>query len=541
LTSIEAAMTTLSLKGQCASPGFACGVVSVLRQRAAGGQAATTIKTDPAGEAGALRVAITRAAAELTMLAAKAEGEAAEMLGFQIAMLEDDALSEPAWAAIADGAHAAAAWGEAMDAEIAGYDSSDDEYFRARASDLIDLRERVADVLAGAGSTTLPPGSIILADDITPSRFLGSDWHGGAILLRKGSATSHVAMLARARGVPMIVGLKANDLDGRRVLIDAQKALVLVDPSDDDATRFEQRRLAGDARELAAAAFLDRPAVTGDGTRIRTLINVADPSELDHLDPVICDGIGLVRTELLFEGKALPSEDAQTEIYARIVRWADGRPVTFRTLDAGGDKPIAGLTPDGESNPFLGVRGVRLTLSRPDVFLPQLKALARVASLGNVEIMIPMVSLPAEVEAARALLEQACSELAAEGRAHRLPALGVMVEVPATALTLDLFDAAFLSVGSNDLTQYVMAAGRDIAAVASLADPGHEAVLRMIGMVAAHGERTGVKVSLCGDAGGDERLIPLLLARGLRILSMSPRLLASAKQAIAAINLRELT
>jgi phosphotransferase system enzyme I (PtsI) len=532
-------MTTLSLKGQCASPGFASGIVAVMGTRVIDGQAATSITGDPASEADALKAAISRATAELTMLAANSEGEVAEILGFQIAMLEDDALSEPAWAAIAGGKPAATAWGEAMDTEIAGYEASEDEYFRARASDLIDLRERVVDALTGTASTFLPPGSIMLADDITPSRFLSSDWQGGAILLRKGSATSHVAMLARARGVPMIVGLKANDLDGRHVLIDAQQALVLIDPSDDDAMRFEHRRLAGDVRKRAAAAFLDRPAVTSDGTRIKTLINVADPSELDHLDPVICDGIGLVRTELLFEGKALPSEDAQAEIYARIVRWADGRTVTFRTLDAGGDKPIAGLTPDGESNPFLGVRGVRLTLARPDVFLPQLRALARAAALGDVEIMIPMVSLPAELEAVRALLEQACSELAAEGKAYRLPALGMMVEVPATALTLDLFDAAFLSIGSNDLTQYVMAAGRDIVSVSSLADPGHEAVLRMIGMVSAHGEHAGVKVSLCGDAGGDERLIPLLLGKGLRILSMSPRLLASAKQAISAINLGE--
>jgi phosphotransferase system enzyme I (PtsI) len=319
--------------------------------------------------------------------------------------------------------------------------------------------------------------------------------------------------------------------------VDATRGLVLVDPSAEEAAHFERQREAGAAREMAANRFLHLPSETRDGVRITTLINIGDPSELDQLDPAICDGVGLVRTELLFEGEALPSEDAQAAIYERIVRWADGRPVTFRTLDVGGDKPIQGLTPEGESNPFLGVRGVRLTLARPDVFLPQLKALARAAVLGDVEIMIPMVSLPSELEASRALLRQACAELAEAGVHHRLPALGMMVEVPAAALTLDLFDAAFLSIGSNDLTQYVMAAGRDIAAIATLADPAHQAVMRLIRAIAAHGERTGVKVSLCGDAGGDERLIPLLLANGLRTLSMSPRLLALAKQAIAAIDL----
>ncbi|MFY8039987.1 MAG: phosphoenolpyruvate--protein phosphotransferase [Bosea sp. (in: a-proteobacteria)] len=530
-------MTSHALKGQCASSGFAAGIVTDLPGGDAVRAQRLVAALDPDAEAEALRQALARATAELQVLAATADEEAADMLGFQVAMLEDDALAEPAFVAIAGGTAAVEAWTATMDAEIAGYETSEDEYFRARASDLGDMKERVSDVLTGTAAKAFPRGMILLADDITPSRFLSADWQGGAILLRKGSATSHVAMLARARGVPMIVGLEANDIGGRRVLVDARQGMVLVDPSEDEAARFESRRGDSEAREVSAALFLNKPAITSDGHRITTLVNIADPDELDSLNPAHCDGIGLVRTELLFDGKALPSEDEQTAIYARIVRWADGRPVTFRTLDAGGDKPIPGLTPDGESNPFLGVRGVRLTLARRDVFLPQLRAMARAAALGPVEVMIPMVSLPAELEAARALLVEACTSLASDGIVHRMPALGMMVEVPAAALTLELFDAAFLSIGSNDLTQYVMAAGRDIAAVADLADPAHEAVLRLIGMVADHGVRAGIKVSLCGDAGGDARLIPLLLARGLRILSMSPRLLASAKQAIAAIDL----
>ncbi|MBX9620151.1 MAG: phosphoenolpyruvate--protein phosphotransferase [Hyphomicrobiales bacterium] len=531
-------MTSLALKGQCASPGFSAGIVVAAGKRPAPQRAIEKGgKGDPAAEALALTAAINRAVVELRRLVESASGEAADMLGFQIAMLDDEELTQPARDEIAAGKTAVEAWTRAMDAEIAGYEGSDEEYFRVRATDLVDMRERVLDALIGAAPTSLPPGSIVLADDITPSRFLSSNWEGGAILLRRGSATSHVAMLARSRGVPMIVGLQADDIAGRNVLIDATQGLVIVDPSPSDARRFEQQCAASRARDMATAGFLGQPAISRNGERIITLINIADPSELDGLDPACCDGIGLVRTELLFEGATLPSEDAQTDIYTRIVRWAAGKPVTFRTLDAGGDKPIAGLTPLGESNPFLGMRGVRLTLSRPDIFLPQLRALARAAAAGDVEIMIPMVTLPSELEATRALLHQACAELGAAQIAHRLPALGIMVEVPAAALTLGTFDAAFLSIGSNDLTQYVMAAGRDIAAVAALADPGHEAVLRLIGMIAAHGERSGIKVSLCGDAGGDERFIPQLLAHGVRILSMPPRLLAAAKQVIATVNL----
>lgn len=524
-------MSSAAFRGQCASPGFASGTV-VEPDRAAAIRAGRNLD----GGAAELRQAIAAAIGELGDLAANAEGEGADMLAFQIAMLEDDALSEAAFAAIANGENAEAAWGAALDAEIAGYEASDDAYFRARAADLADIRDRVLDRLAGRTASRLDPGSIVLADDLTPSRFLSAQWQGGAILLRKGSATSHVAMLARARGVPMIVGLPVPELAGKPVIVDAGTGLVVVEPSHEDEARFAGLRAAGLAAEAEAAAFRTRPAFTRDGVKVEILLNIADPAELDGLDPAICDGIGLVRTELLFEGQSLPGEDVQFAAYAKIVRWAAGRPVTFRTLDAGGDKPIPGLTPEGESNPFLGVRGIRLTLARPEILLAQLRAFCRAAALGPVEIMLPMVTVPRELEAARVLLAEAAAALTAEGVAHRLPPLGMMVEVPAAALTPARFDAAFFSIGSNDLTQYVMAAGRDIAAVAELADAGDPAVLRLVAELARHGAQTGRKVSLCGDAGGDPRLIPALLAAGLRHLSMAPRLVGRAKQVIAGLD-----
>lgn len=521
------------ISGQSASPGYAHGRVvaleaAIARRRHAAGSA---------DEMAALRSALSRAAVEVGAMSDAVEGEARDMLGFQLAMLEDEALAEGAFAAIMRGEPADAAWLDAMQTEIEGYEGSEDEYFRARAADLADIRDRVLAALTGAAAQAIPPGAIVAGDDITPSRFLATDWTGGAILLRQGSATSHVAMLARSRGVPMIVGLPQAELNGREVLVDAVAGEVTVDPTAGERSAFLAAMAKSEARDREAAAYLLRPAITADGTRIGAMINVADARELSKLDPAICDGIGLVRTELLFEGGALPTEDEQAEVYGAIVRWARGRPVTFRTLDAGGDKPIPGLTPRDESNPFLGVRGVRLTLAREDVFLPQLKALARAAALGEAEVMIPMVSEPWELEASRALLRRACAELAARDVPHRMPPLGMMVEVPAAALTVERFDAAFFSIGSNDLTQYAMAAGRDIAAVARLADPANPGVLKLIRMVAEHGARCGAKVSLCGDAGGDERLIPLLLQHGVRTLSMSPRLLAAAKKAIAQVNI----
>jgi phosphoenolpyruvate-protein phosphotransferase (PTS system enzyme I) len=213
--------------------------------------------------------------------------------------------------------------------------------------------------------------------------------------------------------------------------------------------------------------------------------------------------------------------------------------VTIRTLDAGADKPIPGLTIDNETNPFLGMRGIRLSLAKPEPFRVQLRALARAAAHGPVEIMLPMVSLASELAAARSYLEEEVAALNAAGVACRLPPLGIMVEVPAAAIAIDQFDAAFFSIGSNDLTQYVMAAARDNHALAALNDPANPAVLRLIAQVAAHGASTGRKVSLCGDAAGEPKHIEALLRAGLRAISVAPSALARAKQAIARVDLSE--
>jgi len=278
--------------------------------------------------------------------------------------------------------------------------------------------------------------------------------------------------------------------------------------------------------------------VTADGVAVAVHINVAGPDELASLSPAICDGIGLVRTEFLFAGEGLPDEETQYRVYRRLTEWAAGKPVTIRTLDAGGDKPVAGLTAAGESNPFLGMRGIRLSLARPEVFAVQLRALARAACHGALRIMLPMVTVPEELEAARALLDTEVAALRTAGMLATRPPIGIMVEVPAAALAIERFDAAFFSIGSNDLTQYVTAAGRDIAAVADLANPLNPAVLRLIRMVAEHGRARGREVSLCGDAGGDPEAIGPLLAAGLRSLSVAPFALAATKAAIGRVDLR---
>jgi phosphotransferase system enzyme I (PtsI) len=386
-------------------------------------------------------------------------------------------------------------------------------------------------------------GSIVAADDITPSAFLAADWtRGGAIALAAGSPSSHVAMLARARGAPMVVGLGPLSWNGQPpalALVDGDAGSVIFDPEPETRRRFEQRMAAANAELAAAEAGSLAPACTVDGRRIAVLLNITAPEDLAGLDPAICDGIGLVRTEFLFEAShGLPDEDTQYAIYRRILEWAQGRPVTIRTLDAGGDKPIKGLTIDGESNPFLGLRGIRLSLARPDVFRVQLRALSRAAVHGVLKVMLPMIAVPAELDRAAVMLDAEFAALKAAGIACARPPLGIMIEVPAAALCAEDFNATFYSIGSNDLTQYTMAAARDIGSVADLNDAGHPAVLALIARTVEAARKRDVEVSLCGDAAADTRLTTALLVTGLTRHSVAPVTVALLKATIAKVDSR---
>jgi phosphoenolpyruvate-protein phosphotransferase (PTS system enzyme I) len=527
------------LRGRPAAPGLAFG--RLVRLGTAAGQRIST--GSATGERLALERAVAAAIGDLEGLqTSSADADGVAILAFQIAMLEDDSLRAPALAAIADGGVAEVAWSLALAAQIADYEAAKDDYFRARVSDLRDLRDRVLGHLAGAARGRIrTAGAVLAAEDIAPSVFLETDWSaGGGLALTGGSASSHVAILARARGVPMVVGLGAAEFDEHEeALIDGGSGLVILSPDRDVLRRAEQQMARTAATALCERKELAKPAATQDGVPIAVMINIADPRELAALDPAHCDGIGLVRTEFLCRSHAaLFDEEAQFAAYRGIVEWAAGRPVTIRTLDAGGDKPIPGYTIDGESNPFLGVRGVRLSLMHPDALLVQLRALARAAALGPLKIMLPMVTVPGEIEAASRLLDVALEQVAARGSPSRRPQLGIMVEVPATALDVGSFNAAFFSIGSNDLTQYVTATARDIGALAALHDPRNPGVMRLVAEVAAHGARTGLEVSLCGDAGGDPAVIPDLIAAGLRTLSVAPTALGRTKAAIATCRVR---
>ncbi len=521
---------------------MADGVVTVLRaverpQREAG---------SPAQEAMALKDALAQALAEVETLARGAAGDASDMLAFQAAMLSDDELARPAFEIrLSRRVCVRGVGGRNGRRNLRLSRRRGRLFLRSRGRSRGHPRPCPRAFGPCGGRRADPGGSVVVAAELPLSRFLGIDWaQGGAIVLTEGSPTSHVAMLARARRVPMVVGLgaAADSMAGREALVDAASGEVVLDPTENTRTAFAARAGRAEVAAAAAAAFRQRPAVTKDGTAISVNLNAASADELEGIDPTICDGVGLVRTELMFYGPGgPPDEDAQYVAYRRILAWAQGRPVTIRTLDAGGDKPIEGVTMSGESNPFLGVRGIRLSLRHPALFQTQLRALARAAAHGDLRVMLPMVTVPAELEAARTLMDEAIRSLARDRIPAVRPKLGIMIEVPAAAIAVDQFDADFFSIGSNDLTQYVTAAGRDIGAVADLADPLNPAVLRLIASVARHGRESGRGVSLCGDAGGEPRVIGALLRAGLRSLSVAPESVAAAKQAIAGVDLREAT
>ena len=527
-----------TIAATAASPGLAIGVVHV----PASFDGANRQAGDSKDERAAFDEAVARAIEGLRTLADESGGLARDVIGFQVSLLADGEFLGPVRTEIDTGLAADRAWTRHLAREIADYESAPTAYLRDRAADLRDLRARVAMVFAGdVHRDALPESCIVIADELTPSRFLELDRSRlGAVATYSGSTASHVAMLARAHGVPMLVQLACGPDDpapGTEAIVDADRGCLVLTPSTSVRQRYARRIEERRAREREAARHASRPARTRAGTPIQVLVNVDDPDGLAGVDPRHCDGIGLTRTEFLFHDGAagLPDEQRQLDCYRRLVGWARGRPVTVRTLDAGGDKPVPGLTIEGESNPFLGLRGVRLSLSRPEVFATQLRALARAAAGGALKVMLPMVTKPEELDETRRILSDEVRALRAAGIDAAMPRLGMMVEVPAAALTIEAFDADFFSIGTNDLTQYVLAAGRDSSAVANLLDPLHPAVLELIARVAAACDRAGREVSVCGEMAAQPECLRALLDGGIRAVSVPPAALAATKATVATL------
>lgn len=536
-------MAERRLSGRVASTGLAIGpLLKISRpdQRAGPNQGA------PAEEEAALRDAMAKAVADLHALADVAEGDGADILAFQIEMLTDPALIEDVLTEIRGGKAAQDVWNGGLDEQIQGYEAADDDFFRARASDLSDLKSRVDRTLMGIRDVPLeiPLGAILLDHELTPSQFLALDLEKlGGIALFSGSANSHVAMLARARGIPMVVGLggQAEDIKGDdlQAIIDTEQSLLILAPTARTNQLYDKKSALRDEQARIVALTRFQPAMTRDGQNVDVLINIDDPGAIDDDSLRAADGVGLLRTEFLFLGRrSLPDENKQYRAYVALVDRLAGRCVVIRTLDIGGDKPLPAIQLATEANPFLGLRGIRLCLVHEALFRTQIRALLRATPGRALKVMLPMVTTQLEIDQTRALFEDCLSELQAEGVAAEMPPIGIMIETPAAAIAIDRLDAAFYSIGSNDLIQYVMAAARDASGpVANLLDPTHPAIGRLIEQVVAFGRASGKEVSLCGDMASDTNLLKHLLHAGLRKVSVAPAALDRVKSEIAQLDL----
>ncbi len=521
--------------GISASSGFAIGTARLLHGIVHG----TRQQLSPNHEKAALEEAIAGALQDIAVLMKSQSGDAADILSFQYALLEDQVLTETVWPAIASGLSADAAWCISLNNEIAEYEATNDDHFASRAVDLCDIRDRVLAELFGTIEVPgFDAGDILVADDIAPSTFLTMDWSkGGALVLGRGSPYSHVASLAKSRAIPMVVGIGDcwKNLAGK-IMVSGDDAIITLSPSSETTTLAWEKATEFSRQHEAAKGVAEGPATTLDGTIVEVLVNVADLTDISDFSAFCCAGIGLTRTEFLVED-VLRDEEQQYLRYLELVRWAGGKPVTIRTVDAGADKPINGYTIKDEANPFLGMRGIRLSLANPEVFKIQLRALLRAAAHGPVKIMLPMVTKPSDLEVTRALIAECRSDLNRTGKSFGDAKLGIMVEVPAVAMAPGLFDADFFSIGSNDLTQYATAAARDNSAVATYANTLHPGVMSMIANVADYGFARGLEVSVCGDAAADNSIIEALLKAGIRSLSVPVGFVALIKAAIGKINL----
>ncbi len=522
------------LTGIPASPGLAVGHVVQLQrdlleidERGAGVGAERT-RLD-----GALERARAEVAALKAQLGANAEGQ---ILDAHLELLADPELIDAAIAALGSGRSAAAVWREAYSGYAARLGALASPLLRERAGDVRDIGQRVLALLAGVRTAPLPPSvdAILLADELTPSEAAGLD-RGQVLGLCTvgGSATGHVAILARSLGIPAICGIDPaarSIANGTLVVLDGDRGLLHRDPSAADLDRARQRLAALDAQRATERATAFAPASTIDGQRIEVAANVRNAAEARDAIAQGGDGVGLLRSEFLFADRdAPPSEDEQAAAYREVaVVLGRQRRLVIRTLDVGGDKPLRYLPMPAEANPFLGLRGIRVSLRAPELLRTQLRAILAAAPFGDVHVMFPMVATLEELRSARALLD---AEEAAAGARVRV---GVMIEVPSAALIAERLapEVDFFSIGTNDLTQYALAMDRGHPQLAGQADGLHPAVLRLIWMTVEAAHRHGRWVGVCGGLAAEPLAIPALVGLGVDELSVAVPAIAAVKARI---------
>lgn len=493
--------------------------------------------------AAAERASLDAALAEITGRLTGASGAAAEIAEAHRALLADPELLRVADEQIVMGRSAAFAWRAATAQASAAIRATGDALLMERVADLVDLERQLVAVLLGTSGASVPalrPGTILIAEDLLPSQFLALDIANLAgICTAAGGPTSHVAILAASAGVPMLVAAGESVLtiaEGTPLILDADAAAITVDPSPDALSEASERLFATRERRAREAAEAHEPCRMADGTRIEIFANLGSVTDAAAAVAAGAEGCGLLRTEFLFlERETAPDEEEQRETYSRIAATLGDRPLIVRTLDIGGDKPVPYLPMGGEENPALGLRGVRLSLARPDLMRLQLRAILRGVPAGQCRIMLPMVADLGDYRPVRAILDEVRAELGVADPVQ----LGVMIETPAAAMLAGQIarEADFLSIGTNDLTQYTLAADRGNAAVSQRIDAMHPAVLRLVREVGRGAKVAGRWAGMCGGLASDPLAAPILIGLGITELSATPAAIPGLKAVVRKLDM----
>ena len=527
------------MRGTAAAPGVSVGRVVQFRHAQVG---ADLHVGDVAEEHRRIERARVEARRQLralqTRVREQADATRAEIFAVQLALIDDPSMMSTVRTAIDAGESAASAWQRVFAEHAEHLARLPDSEMAARAIDLHDVGVRVLHCLAGGtdrGATILPPGTVLVADALTPSELVAFEMSRVVgVCTVAGGATSHVAILAQSLGLPAVMAIDARALDvadGTPALLDGTDGTLRLHPDAADLERVERDRRADMQRRLDDVAAASQPAVTRDGYLIRVLANLGSLDEVDQVSRFGGDGVGLLRTEFLFVGRhAAPTEDEQAATYSDIARalGAD-RPLVVRTLDVGGDKALPYLPIPPERNPLLGERGIHVLLEHEELLRTQLRAILRASAAGRVAVLFPMVATLDDWRAARRVLDEERARLGG----HYVPA-GIMVETPAAALLADHFarEVDFFSVGTNDLAQYALAMDRTHPRLAPHADALDPAVLRLIAQTTRAAQSQRKRVDVCGAVAADPQAVPILIGLGIERLSVSPVRLPAVKARI---------
>ena len=497
---------------------------------------------DPAVEKAKFEAALETARQQLTALYEKAKVEIGEeqaaIVEVQLLMLEDLDYLDGVNMAIEDGAAAAIAALDTGEEFAQVFAAMDDAYMNARSADIRDMSHRLYDILCGNTGFQLPDGSFLLvAEDLAPSETIQLPRERiMAFVTRQGSSSSHTAILARTLNIPSLVqsDITFEDAEGCQILaVDGTTGTWYADPDEETLAMLKAKQAEVAAARNALEAYRGKESVTRSGKKVILAANIGCPE--DAIDAIKADaeGVGLMRSEFLYLGRdSLPTEDELFDAYKKVAEIMGHRPVVIRTLDIGADKQVSYMGLEKEENPALGLRGLRICLTREEIFRPQLRAIYRASAYGNLHVMFPMVASVWELKAAKALCAKIRSELEEEGISAKDVPIGVMVETPAAAVLAHELakEADFFSVGTNDLTQYTLAVDRQNAKLGDFYDPYHPALLALMAHIAKAANDNGIWAGICGELGADPKLQEKFIEMGYTELSMAAgRILESRK------------